>query len=306
VVTAKARFSAEPEDRTNRRRAGPLLVVAVVVLAGVAALASRSPLSTAGLSTTTGGGSGAKLPEAWMLAVVIAASAIAVFEVIYGLRGRARMIREGGRRRNRLTLAALVQTFALLLVLALIIRLHHPSNRSNAASAAAHSRVAGHHAHLRPRGTSALSEWVLLGGISALIVVDMVILAVAFVPIRRRASPTGAPETEAALSAVQASLAALKEERDPRRAVIAAYRQMELALSAAGVPRGDSESPREYLDRTIGSLSLHGAPVRTLTELFERARFSLRRIDFSQRDEALAALTALRDELEVRVATPAD
>ena len=241
-----------------------------------------------------------------MLAVFIGASAIAVFEVIYGLRGRARMIREGGRPRKRLTLAALVQTFALLLVLALIIRLHHPSNRSTAASAAAHSRAAGHHVHLRIRGSSALSEWVLLGGISALIVVDMVILAVAFAPIRRRASPTGAPETEAALSAVQASLAALKEERDPRRAVIAAYRQMELALSAAGVPRGDSESPREYLDRTIGSLSLHGAPVRTLTELFERARFSLRRIDFPQRDEALAALTALRDELEVRVAAPAD
>ena len=241
-----------------------------------------------------------------MLAVFIGASAIAVFEVGYGLRGRARMIREGGRPRKRLTLAALVQTFALLLVLALIIRLHHPSNRSTAASAAAHSRAAGHHVHLRIRGSSALSEWVLLGGISALIVVDMVILAVAFAPIRRRASPSGAPETEAALSAVQASLAALKEERDPRRAVIAAYRQMELALSAAGVPRGDSESPREYLDRTIGSLSLHGAPVRTLTELFERARFSLRRIDFQQRDEALAALTALRDELEVRVAAPAD
>jgi hypothetical protein len=240
-----------------------------------------------------------------MLAVFIGASAIAVFEVIYGLRGRARMIREGGRPRKRLTLAALVQTFALLLVLALIVRLHHPSNRSTAASAAA-PRAAAHHVHLRIRGSSALSEWVLLGGISALIVVDMVILAVAFAPIRRRASPTGAPETEAALSAVQASLTALKEERDPRRAVIAAYRQMELALSAAGVPRGDSESPREYLDRTIGSLSLHGAPVRTLTELFERARFSLRRIDFPQRDEALAALTALRDELEVRVAAPAD
>jgi len=314
VVTAKVRFSpepedrAEPEDRSHRRSAGPVLIVlAVVLLAVVAALASRSPVSSsAGSTATEGGGSGVKLPAPWVLAVMIGASAIAVFQVVYGLRGRARMIREGRKSRSRLTFAAVAQTFVLLLVLALVIRLHHHPSRSTAANAAAHARATGRHAHLHTQGSPVLPEWLLLGGISALIVVDIVILAIAFAPVRHRGSPTGAPETEAALSAVQASLAALEEERDPRRGVIAAYRQMELALSAAGVPRGDSESPREYLDRTIGSLELSDAPVRTLTVLFERARFSLRRIDPSQRDEALGALLALRDELEVSVAAPAD
>jgi hypothetical protein len=289
----------------SRRRTGPLLIIAVVVLAGVAALASRAPLSSSpGSTSPIGGGSGVRLSEPWVLAVIIGASAIAVFGVLYGLRGRARMIREGGRPRRRLTLAAVAQTFALLLVLALIIRLHHHSNRSTAANGATHARVTRRPGHLRAPASTPLPEWLLLGGLSTLIVVDMVILAVAFVPLRQRGSRAGAPDAEAALSAVQASLAALEEERDPRRAVIAAYRQMELALSAAGVRRGDSESPREYLDRTIGSLDCSDAPVRTLTVLFEHARFSLRRIDSSQRDEALSALLTLRDELEVGIAAP--
>ncbi len=307
-MTAKARFSAEPEDRSNRRSAVPvLIVVAVVLLAGVAAVASRSPLSSSpGSSTSFGASPRLNLPAPWVLAVMIGASAIAVFEVIYGLRGRAQMVKAGAARRRRLTFASVAQAAVLVLILALIIGLHRHGNHSTAAATAAQARATARHAHAGARGSAALPQWLLLGAISALIVVDMVILAIAFAPRRRGGLSTGAPETEAVLSALEASLTALEDEQDPRRAVIAAYRRMELALSAAGVPRGDSESPREYLDRTLGSLSLSAAPVRTLTTLFERARFSLRRIDSSQREEALRALVALRDELEVNVAAPAD
>lgn len=302
-MTAKARFSAEPEDRSDRRSRGPvLIVVAVVLLAGVAALASRSPVGGSASSPTTAGGSSSlKLPEPWVLAVMIGASAIAVFEVIVGLGGRARMIRQGPARQRRRGGVALA--FVLVLCVGLLRWVHDQFGHSSVARTAGPARAAVHVAHIHAGRSESLPELLLLGGISVLVIVDIVILAYVFIPRRHRASPTGAPETEAALSAVEASLAALEEESDPRRAVIAAYRQMELALSAAGVPRGDSESPREYLDRTLGSLALSSAPVRTLTALFEHARFSLRRIDPSQRDEALGALLALRAELEVNVAT---
>jgi hypothetical protein len=135
-------------------------------------------------------------------------------------------------------------------------------------------------------------------GLTALVLADIAILVVAFGP-RRRVRPAAAPAAEAARAAIAESLDALENEPDPRRAVIAAYRRMELALSEAGLPRGAAESPREYLRRALGSLELSPAPLTTLTGMFERARFSVRRIGEADRQEALAALVVLRDELEV-------
>ena len=152
---------------------------------------------------------------------------------------------------------------------------------------------------------SPLPTWLVLGALSLLVLVDAVIIAMAFLPVRRHpvTSPT---EAESAREAIEASLAALEEGGDPRAAVLAAYRRMELALSEAGVPRADSESPREYLERTLGSLELSPTPLAALTSLFERARFSLRRIGPSERDQAMAALRELREELESRTHAIAD
>ena len=110
--------------------------------------------------------------------------------------------------------------------------------------------------------------------------------------------PTPA-EVAAELSAVlDESLDDLLAERDPRRAVIAAYARMERTLARAGLPRSVAEAPLEYLGRVLREL-LHTSAeaVSKLTSLFERAKFSPHEIDRGMKDEAIDALVAVRDEL---------
>ncbi len=97
--------------------------------------------------------------------------------------------------------------------------------------------------------------------------------------------------------AVTASLDDLRSEPDPRRAVIAAYRRMESALADVGLPRRAWEAPREYSGRAHTNLELSVRPLRQLTSLFERARFGRETVGEPLREEAIASLSALRQEL---------
>jgi hypothetical protein len=79
--------------------------------------------------------------------------------------------------------------------------------------------------------------------------------------------------------------------------VIAAYRRMEATLADAGLPRRPWEAPREYSGRAHNYLELSAGPLQTLTALFEEARFGLGEVGEPLRGRAIAALTALREEL---------
>lgn len=115
---------------------------------------------------------------------------------------------------------------------------------------------------------------------------------------RSRASDLADEEFADALAAVlDEALADLRAERDPRKAIIAAYARMERLLGAHGVPRRPSEAPFEYLARVLLELQVSSSSVFDLTELFERAKFSPHEIDLGMRDEAITALAAVRDEL---------
>ncbi len=89
----------------------------------------------------------------------------------------------------------------------------------------------------------------------------------------------------------------LHGESDPRRAVIAAYARMERILASYGVPRRVFEAPHEYLARVLEELHASAASVTALTALFERAKFSGHAIGSDLKEEAIAALAAVRDEL---------
>jgi hypothetical protein len=117
---------------------------------------------------------------------------------------------------------------------------------------------------------------------------------------RRRAAPTGDEVAEALADVLDEALDDLRAERDPRRAIIAAYARMERLLAAHGVPRHPSEAPFEYLGRVLLELDASATSVFELTALFERAKFSRHRVDAGMRDEAIAALAAVRDELRAR------
>jgi Domain of unknown function (DUF4129) len=122
---------------------------------------------------------------------------------------------------------------------------------------------------------------------------------VALFLIFRHPAPQGPRERDdgALDHAIAAGVEGLESETDPRRAVIKAYAGMERALAEDGLPRRPSETPLEYLRRTLERLSAGSAATTRLTSLFEQARFSSHVIDEPMRQEALAALGDLRSEL---------
>lgn len=101
-------------------------------------------------------------------------------------------------------------------------------------------------------------------------------------------------EATPAEAAVQAAMGVLDGVNDPREAVIAAYVAMQETLAARGVPRLAAEAPREYLQRVLRASDASEAEAKTLTGLFEEARFSTHPISGGIRERALAALRAVR------------
>jgi hypothetical protein len=101
----------------------------------------------------------------------------------------------------------------------------------------------------------------------------------------------------AVAAALDESLEDLRSDQDLRRAIVAAYARMERALGFAGLPRRPAEAPLEYVERALLALHTSGPSVRSLTDLFEWAKFSQHEPQPSMRDEAVDALVAVRDEL---------
>jgi hypothetical protein len=131
----------------------------------------------------------------------------------------------------------------------------------------------------------------------------LLLLGVGIYAARRRSDAQRRLRGQAASAlsaAVDDSLDDLRAERDPRRAVIAAYARMERALEGQGLPRRRSEAPLEYLGRVLGALRVRSSAVLALTELFERAKFSRHEIDAEMKDEAIGALVSVRNDLGPR------
>lgn len=106
-----------------------------------------------------------------------------------------------------------------------------------------------------------------------------------------------APLARGMRRAVADSIAELRAEPDPRRAVIAAYARMEHDLASYGLPRRSHEAPLEYLGRLLGQLDVSAMSAATLTELFERAKFSAQPIGADVKQDAIRSLEAINGEL---------
>lgn len=124
-------------------------------------------------------------------------------------------------------------------------------------------------------------------------------LAAAAVRSLRRRDPVGPTAPVTAPAAARGSGGSRRERaggwpRDPRRQVIRAYDEMEALLADAGAPREPWEAPREYLARVEQRGPSRGPEPARLTDLFEVARFSHRRVDAAMADTARTALADLR------------
>jgi hypothetical protein len=114
---------------------------------------------------------------------------------------------------------------------------------------------------------------------------------------RRAPRPWRFGRNEEVAQALDESIDDLRNDTDLRRAIIAAYARMEHALARAGIARHPSEAPFEYIERALRSLDTSADGARRLTGLFEWAKFSHHDPEPAMRDEAIAALVAVRDEL---------
>ena len=135
---------------------------------------------------------------------------------------------------------------------------------------------------------------VLAAGASLL---TLVVLGTAAVMAlrRRRSREELAAENAPVLEALDESLEDLRRERDVRRAIVACYARMERAFAGSGRARRAHETPLEFLRRVLERVAHE--PGQALTELFERARFSVEPMGETEKRSAIAALEQLRAEV---------
>ena len=142
-----------------------------------------------------------------------------------------------------------------------------------------------------------------------LVVVGLIVLAGAayFLAERRarRGPRSGDVLAEQLAVILDETLDDLRAEKDPRRAIIAAYARLERVLAANGVPRRAAETSDEYLPRVLHDLELDREAVQRLTALFTRAKFSQHEIDTPMKEDAIDALERIRDDLRDTISTPA-
>jgi hypothetical protein len=102
---------------------------------------------------------------------------------------------------------------------------------------------------------------------------------------------------KAAHRAVVHSIDAMLADPDHRTAIIGAYARLLDELEAIGASRRTYEGPTEHLRRVLSMLDIGPGPLRALVELFEVARFSEHSLTGVHRDQAVAALRAVAESL---------
>jgi Domain of unknown function (DUF4129) len=285
------------EPYRDRRRPA-LAAVAILALCAVVALASRGR-SWSGTSS----GSRALSSQVWNVAfsvMFVLWLAAAVIALRFAIKNRRELVTQHKRKHP----VAVVARFLAIVLLALLVARHLPFfHRHLFQPAPPPVAVKLGHAHTPAppaSGRASRDLHVSWPAVAATVAV-LTVIVLAFGIARRRMLATRArPRIAAAAALTQVldeTLDDLRRERDPRRAVIAAYARMERALERYGLGRAPSEAPEEYLRRVLGELEASGASVERLTGLYAWAKFSPHEVDGGMQDEAIAALVALRSEL---------
>jgi len=288
-----------------RPRLLPLALVVTLLLAIVALVARGRPLGS-------DGGSGGLPLSFWdYVYTTIVIVAVPLLLIV----GITALFLRGRRRKQRSMQEHLLRTLVFLAVLIVLefLVLRHLHLRPYRRPLGSHPiRPAPEKPGQRgPHSASAAKEalhfrWGELVVVLALLFSLSVLGVVLRAKSRRSLPRTGveiAPEVLAA--AIDDSLDDLRADPDLRRAIVAAYARMETALGAAGIPRDPAEAPLEYVERALLSLDTSAEAVRRLTDLFEWARFSQHEPEPSMRDDAVDALSAVRDELRASELVPA-
>jgi uncharacterized protein DUF4129 len=283
-----------------------LLGLVVLTLLGVVALAARG-----GHPTGDGRASDREVPRSLqdgLVTLIAIAYVLAIAGVVYGF---VRYKKDWVPRRSHW----LRNFFMALLLMTIIVPIGyraivHSPLREQAKRAQKqiqqqeNARRRARDKPLKPvPGRSAEFNWSLAFGVGGLLLLGGVWLV-----LRRRPLaplPAGGSVADALSDVAAASIDDLRREGDPRKAVIAAYANMERVLASHGLPRRRAEAPFEYFARILRELEVSEGSVHRLTELFEYAKFSPHDVDAEMKEQAIAAFAALRDELQLDQAVAA-
>lgn len=278
-------------------RAGRAALVGTVLAAlAVAAVAARSyrPFVGDEASATGRAPSNAFVDSSFTIVLcLIAALAIVALVSLPFLRGSKK-------RRGRASLQGLI-TYLVFMVVAVAIGQHvarrpfQIGQKQDTSDTVFPPTQPGVH-QPRPVGHARTPEIVWPIVIGAGVLAAAVVVALYVVSRRRKPENTSAEASEAAAAELDDAIDDLRREPDPRKAVVAAYARMESALTLVGLPRRAAEAPFEYLGRAGRELQTESS-MASLTASFEEAKFSVHTIGESMRDRAIAALTAVRDEV---------
>jgi hypothetical protein len=274
-----------------RRRLVPLALLVTALLAVVAIVARGGPLEKNGARSTGLPNSFWNFAFTSVVIVTLLLAAVGLIALLNSRRERATV--SSYNLRTLRSIVGLILAAALIAFIARHLDLHHlhaarrttplPKDTKHAAPSAPVAHVQ--------------FQWEELVIVLALLLA----LGVAAWATRTRLGPgtrrRRRPPPEAIAAALDESLDDLRNDSDLRRAIVAAYARMEIALAVAGIPRDPAEAPLEYVERALLALDASSADVRRLTDLFEWARFSHHEPEPSMRDEAIDALVAVRDEL---------
>ncbi len=293
-------MSISPGDDDSRAPALAFVRVAVVSIAVIALLAIVA-VASGTRGPGRGDGSSGELPRLFIdyvatLAVLVALLGVVIALVVVAFNRDAKTPRKSSQLRK----ATMLLIFTAGLSLAALLSAEFLRGWKNGAP--------GGRAPLAPQGIPKGADareqdrytpqfrWLPFAVVGGMV---LVVGGAALAPaVRRRRAETGADAAAALSQVVDEALDDLWNERDPRRAVIAAYARMERVLGAHGFPRRSFEAPLEYLSRILLELDVRASSISALTELFERAKFSAHDIDRSMKEEAIAALVSIRDDLQ--------
>ena len=281
----------------GRGRLGPALATLAVVLGLLALVAVASGGDTSTGTADTRRPSHLLIDTLVSLYIVLMAFGAVLFVYLMLLRKDSAYERARLRRQSRFRSVAVFLLF--LGALALALRLAEETRQNGEVRAPVTATTGTPPGDAGPRKGyepefAALPVAILLG-LGGLAIAALVLAARA----RRKAlGPLRDPGLLEALEDVLAeSLDDLRAERDPRKAVVAAYARLERTLAAYGVPRAPAEAPAEYLARILTELEVSQDSAGRLTALFERAKFSQHEVDAGMKEEAIDALETARREL---------
>jgi Domain of unknown function (DUF4129) len=269
---------------------------ALLVLLALVALASRGHIAGSGGGQTRHIRGDLVLEYVLLILALMALVAVPLFAIgIVKAKEDPSILPARGPWMTRVFLT--VAVFALAVIGILIYRSHHHSHGSSPGKPL---KASSHKKSSSAQATRTVDfDWVPVIVVFSIAAAGAAVGGAYYLRSRGRRDSREKRAAVALGAALDESLDDLRRERDPRRAVIAAYARMEKALAASGLPRAAAEAPLEYLARVLRDfLRASAESVSRLTLLFERAKFSTHEIGPDMKDEAIDALVAIREELQ--------